>query len=803
MTRFNFLLTATLLLTTASPYAQTPAATRQQALAQAQTLMNGGEYRQAYATLRPWTNETDKDPKMNYAMGVAQAMSGQELDDALRRLRLAQVRGVARNECNLYIGRACQLLCEYEQAEQALEKFLLSNKDENLAAVASDFLAETRSSLQIASKIFATKTLAKANFAEADFLGAYHAAKEVGTVSRNSRFFQSDIDPDGIMYMTERGDAVYFALPNDEGKQRLQKIEKLIGGWGDMVTLQGLQGDGDDIMPVLMTDGVTLYFSSNRTGGMGGYDIWRSTYDNESRSFSEPVNMGVPFNSAYDDFLFVPDEYNGKAWFASNRETRQDDTLTVYEVVWDDSVIRNFAKSTEQIRQALAMEVDPASAAKLVAKDEKKAVGGGSVKIKDAFRLQVGDTLTYTQWEHFRSEDAKQTYRQARGAQSEKDSLTKVMAAQRTEFSALTSNIERNAKLQDLLKTERRIYALEDEVAAKTEAAVNKELQTIAELIAQGKYTSLSDIAIGKKTNDINWQSWLRPANFSMYTVSAFQDIPDREETYAAFEDKDKALLLHQDTLIAWGSIISMEAEALAAKAKQGETIRTIAEDGSPTYLSAEKATERSADYSSAAFSLVSKAVEAKRVIFEAQYDKAISQTEGYDTGELTELRDKAAHYLKIVKDVSPNDPMPKREKALLMMRRAMESYDEFAERLAAHADGSFPLPSADGQPSARQQQDKQTPSQDDTQDNGPAQPETQQQNAEQPKTLFRIQLGVFKGNPNLSRLPDPGDVTKLFLEDRGVTKYFYGSYTTQADAQADVPAVRSAGFAGAFVVAF
>lgn len=111
-----------------------------------------------------------------------------------------------------------------------------------------------------------------------------------------------------------------------------------------------------------MTDGTTLYFSSNRPGGMGGYDIYRTIYDPEARSFSEPVNMGVPFNSPFDDYLFMPDNFANRAWFASNRETVGTDSVTVYEIAWDGNPIRSSAKSTADIVAALQMPIDPESA---------------------------------------------------------------------------------------------------------------------------------------------------------------------------------------------------------------------------------------------------------------------------------------------------------------------------------------------------------------------------------------------------------------------------------------------------------
>jgi len=58
-----------------------------------------------------------------------------------------------------------------------------------------------------------------------------------------------------------------------------------------------------DSYPSLSSDGLTLYFSdtytgSPRPGGLGGGDIWMTTRPSRSASWSEPVNVGAPINSS-------------------------------------------------------------------------------------------------------------------------------------------------------------------------------------------------------------------------------------------------------------------------------------------------------------------------------------------------------------------------------------------------------------------------------------------------------------------------------------------------------------------------
>ncbi len=73
----------------------------------------------------------------------------------------------------------------------------------------------------------------------------------------------------------------------------------------------------DEMFPFMRND-TSLYFSSNGHPGMGGLDIFRSTFSNGE--WTNPVNLQVPINSPGDDFaiIFNPEEDAG--FFSSNRK---------------------------------------------------------------------------------------------------------------------------------------------------------------------------------------------------------------------------------------------------------------------------------------------------------------------------------------------------------------------------------------------------------------------------------------------------------------------------------------------------
>jgi len=53
-----------------------------------------------------------------------------------------------------------------------------------------------------------------------------------------------------------------------------------------------------DAEPCLSTDGLVLFFCSNRSGGMGSYDVWMTTRPSQAATWSPPVNLGPPINTS-------------------------------------------------------------------------------------------------------------------------------------------------------------------------------------------------------------------------------------------------------------------------------------------------------------------------------------------------------------------------------------------------------------------------------------------------------------------------------------------------------------------------
>jgi outer membrane protein OmpA-like peptidoglycan-associated protein len=117
------------------------------------------------------------------------------------------------------------------------------------------------------------------------------------------------------------GNSVYFVSdkPGGQGDRDIyisHKDEK--GRWGEAINLgptinTKLGEEGVFAHP----DGRTLYFSSQGHKGLGGYDIYKSVFDEKTKTWSTPENIGYPVNTPDDDVFFVVSASGRRAYYTS------------------------------------------------------------------------------------------------------------------------------------------------------------------------------------------------------------------------------------------------------------------------------------------------------------------------------------------------------------------------------------------------------------------------------------------------------------------------------------------------------
>ena len=132
----------------------------------------------------------------------------------------------------------------------------------------------------------------------------------------------------------------------------LVRVDKKKRGWGEPINLGPLVNTpGDELFPFVHDDGY-LYFASNGLPGMGGFDLYRVKLGEDGIPVGIPENLKAPINSAADDFNIVlrPGGLQD-GYFVSNRSggVGGDDIWTLYEVPLKYRIAGKLASSKDNV----------------------------------------------------------------------------------------------------------------------------------------------------------------------------------------------------------------------------------------------------------------------------------------------------------------------------------------------------------------------------------------------------------------------------------------------------------------------
>jgi hypothetical protein len=162
------------------------------------------------------------------------------------------------------------------------------------------------------------------------FLKVYKISEESGKLYKYKEFFKTNGNSEATVYETELGNIVYYSERDNDNTLSINTRIKMQDGWSKPVPFPNIINDSaNENYPFVLTDGITIYYASDGHDSLGGYDIFVTRYNSSTESYLTPENLGMPFNSIFNDYMYVIDEYNNLGWFASDRY-QSDDKVCVY-----------------------------------------------------------------------------------------------------------------------------------------------------------------------------------------------------------------------------------------------------------------------------------------------------------------------------------------------------------------------------------------------------------------------------------------------------------------------------------------
>lgn len=314
-----------------------------------------------------------------------------------------------------------------------------------------------------------------------DFLRAYHLTEEAGRIADYTTFFKNK-DGQSLTFMNALQNRCFFSQPDKGGHAALFCRENQNGQWTESTEVLGIN-DFYQFQrinyPFMMPDGITFYFAAEGEETIGGYDIFMTTYDREEGRFLKPENIGMPFNSTANDYLFVIDEYNQLGFFASDRN-QPDGKVCVYTFVpaekyqtYDDKQysqeqIADFARiaaishtwnNKQQLKEA---------------KSRLKQIKSFKKEAPQEFTFVINDHIVYHQLKDFKAAGNQERYNQLIKLNQRYEQTVLALEKARKYYPKATAK-ERDALSREILDNEDVQYELYTAIQQQEKAIRNAE----------------------------------------------------------------------------------------------------------------------------------------------------------------------------------------------------------------------------------------------------------------------------------------------------------------------------------------
>jgi hypothetical protein len=229
-----------------------------------------------------------------------------------------------------------------------------------------------------------------------------------------------------------------------------------------------------------------MYFAAISSEGLGGLDIYVSRYDSESGQYLLAENIGLPFNSDANDYMYAIDELTNIGYFASDRR-QPEGKVCIYTFIpnqkrltystedYDEDIIRSRAK-IERIADTWG---DGNARNEALARLESINKKTASKKRGTEFTFIINDDITYNSPSDFRDADNQDRIKELNLIRKKYQSLTTELEKLRNYYTQKASTAEISKLREELLGYEKEYYQIENGIHELEKQIRNAEIKML------------------------------------------------------------------------------------------------------------------------------------------------------------------------------------------------------------------------------------------------------------------------------------------------------------------------------------
>ena len=239
---------------------------------------------------------------------------------------------------------------DFGAAVQTYSEALRKCTDSTRRAEIEKRLSQSRNGRSMSSYCQRPKVVARKNFSRHDFFLYYPLA------DRSWRKGPNRLDPrpspeSPVVWYPQGGKEAYWSMADTAGVRNIYYARDLGNRWSAPYRMP-FSSSEDEIFP--MVSGGKLYFASKGLFGVGGYDIYVCERGPDGH-WGEPRNMGFPYSSPYDDYLFINSPDGRYSIFASNRNCSVD-SVSIYVLEYEPVPVSSSVRTVEDLQKRCRLD---------------------------------------------------------------------------------------------------------------------------------------------------------------------------------------------------------------------------------------------------------------------------------------------------------------------------------------------------------------------------------------------------------------------------------------------------------------
>lgn len=314
-----------------------------------------GEYQKVIDFYSKELNKNPDNPAANYYVAESYRLSNR-LRESLPFYAKAKMEGGKLDSAKFYYAKALESVGNADSARLILQDLVKDTRNRRIQVRAKQELEAMGARLRFtpSKKFYQAKNLETLNTAFSEYSPYYQNGELYFTSSRtNAKIYGATGTPftdiykvaskgavideqtlaplppsvnapsanEGCITFTPDGNTMVFAKGNTGKRKDSGDVDLYIsrfknGEWTEPAPININLPDSWESTPAFSYDGKTLYFSSNRRGGVGGLDLYTATIDSRGR-FGNVRNLGPTVNTIGNE-MFPYQSSNGKLYFSSD-----------------------------------------------------------------------------------------------------------------------------------------------------------------------------------------------------------------------------------------------------------------------------------------------------------------------------------------------------------------------------------------------------------------------------------------------------------------------------------------------------